>query len=117
MTTRQSIFDAMPRPTTGPWRVETRENEGHNWLIASLGASEDGKDYIVTTDGVHASEYDGDAKSDAEFIVWARNNFLFLWNAYVDAVLAGKAPAPDVSWSEWHDWIQRLREWNEAMSA
>ena len=61
------------RASTPPWKAAPGEEVGRDWLIASLGNSgEDGHDWLVTTDGVHGSKMDGDAKSDAEWIAMAR---------------------------------------------
>jgi len=60
--------------TTRPWKANTADKTGEDWLICSLGNSnEDGQDWIVTTDRIHASELDGDAKFDAALIVAAVN--------------------------------------------
>jgi hypothetical protein len=60
--------------TTRPWKANTADKTGEDWLICSLGNSnEDGQDWIVTTDRIHASELDGDAKFDAALIVAAIN--------------------------------------------
>lgn len=60
--------------TNRPWKMNTADKTGEDWLIASLGNSnEDGLDYIVTTDRVRASELDGDAKADAALICAAVN--------------------------------------------
>ncbi len=78
------------KATTRPWKVEANEKDspsGHNWfVIPSLGQSlEDNKFYCVTTDGVHASELDGDAKFDAELIVELRNSLPQIISALKDA--------------------------------
>lgn len=53
-----------------PWKVANDLSDG--FLVASLGNDgEDGKDYFVVTDGVHASELTGGAAADAEFIAHA----------------------------------------------
>jgi hypothetical protein len=66
-----------------PWRVANDIDEG--WLVASLGADgEDGKDYYVTTDGVHASELRGGAREDAEFIANAPSDIHFLLKLLYD---------------------------------
>lgn len=67
-------WEALARgATTPPWKASPGEDIGKDWLIGSLGASgSDGHDWLVTTDGVHASELLGDAKTDAEFIAEAR---------------------------------------------
>jgi hypothetical protein len=59
----------------GPWKVQTGEYDGEDWLIADLGEGEVGDSYqqiFITTDQVHTSEMNGDASTDAEFIVTAR---------------------------------------------
>ena len=50
------------------FKVDTIENAGENWLIADFGVGRDGKHYILTTDGVHASQLGllGDAKEQAD---------------------------------------------------
>lgn len=59
--------------TNMPWLAVSGPVTGEDWLIG-LGSSRDGQDYHVTTDRVRASEYDGDAKSDAAFIAAARTD-------------------------------------------
>lgn len=59
--------------STAPWKAATSEHFGQDWHIADLGESAvDGKTWMVTTDGVHASEMLGDPKTDAAFIAEAR---------------------------------------------
>lgn len=74
----KEIEDRLNNASTGPWTIETGDYTGENWLIGSffLGTSEDGENYSVhvTTDHVHASEFVGDAKADAEFIAHARTD-------------------------------------------
>ncbi len=61
------------RASTPPWKAAPGEDIGKDWLIASLGESgEDGHQWLVTTDCVHASELTGDAKTDAEYIAATR---------------------------------------------
>lgn len=53
------------------FKVDTIANAGKNWLIAELGEDDDGEKYILTTQGVHASElyyYSQGAKADGELI-------------------------------------------------
>lgn len=70
-----AIRHRVNKASTGPWTIEIGPYTGSNWIIASLGASvHDGLPYHVTTDGVHASELSGDARTDAEFIVHARTD-------------------------------------------
>ena len=50
--------------------VDTMENSGVNWMIAEFG-EDDGKQYILTTSNIHASEfhnYSNGAKADAELV-------------------------------------------------
>ena len=74
-----AIIDALdalePKVSTGPWMADATVNVGENWLVAHCGYGRDGKDHLVTTDHVHASEMDGDAKTDAEFIALVRNHW------------------------------------------
>lgn len=63
------------KASTAPWIWETGPYSGSNWLI---GSSVDGLDYHITTDHVHASELNGDAKTDAEFIANARQDIPWL---------------------------------------
>lgn len=56
-----------------PWIATCEDDWADNWLVCSLGASNEGegKNWYVTTDGVHASELRGDAAADAVFIAHA----------------------------------------------
>jgi len=67
-------WEALSRSaTTPPWKPTPGEDIGKDWLIGSLGNSGvDGHDWLITTDGVHASELLGDARTDAHFIAEAR---------------------------------------------
>ncbi len=60
------------------FKVDTIENVGENWLVANFGMDEDGKEYILTTNYVHASEYglvsDG-AKGDCELVAALLNAY------------------------------------------
>jgi hypothetical protein len=59
--------------TPGPWRTDSKERVGQNWLIALLGHG-DRKD--VSTDGVRASCLgDAGAEDDAALIVALRNAY------------------------------------------
>jgi hypothetical protein len=63
-----------------PWKVST---ELDGFLVAALGSDgEDGKNYYVVTDGVHASELQGGAKADAELIANAPKDIKRLALAY-----------------------------------
>ena len=75
----QAIEERANKASTAPWIVEAGEYSGRDWMIGSvamfLGAScWDDKCYTVTTNQVHASELEGDAKTDAEFIAYARED-------------------------------------------
>lgn len=79
----REISARLTNASTRPWKVEAGFS-GNDWLIASLGNSgEDGENYHIVTDHVHASEFEGDAKTDAEFIVWCRNDMAKIGRAYV----------------------------------
>ena len=61
------------------FKVDTTENIGINWLIAEFGFEQsDNKKYILTTDGVHASElyhYSLGAKEDCELVARLLNDY------------------------------------------
>lgn len=71
-----ALHAAERRATTGPWRSNTADKMGEDWLIASFGHDEErNADMILTTDCVRASQLDSDgAAADVEFIVLCRNN-------------------------------------------
>lgn len=81
---------AADKALRGPWLAE-HGMSGRNWVIGT-GATQEGELWCVTTDGLRASEYDGDAQGDAEFIAAARTA--------VPALIAE---------------VRRLREMNSAM--
>lgn len=61
------------------FKVDTIENVGDNWLIADFGTDQDGKHYILTTDGVRGSELSaisGGAQQDAELVCRLLNEHL-----------------------------------------
>jgi len=60
------------KATTPPWRVATDADVGDNWLVCMGGSIDDNHTYYVTTDHVHASELEGDARTDAEFVAACR---------------------------------------------
>ena len=73
----QAIEERANKATNATWIVEAGEYSGSNWLVGTitvnLGESyRDDQVYFVTTRNVHASELEGDAKTDAEFIAHAR---------------------------------------------
>jgi hypothetical protein len=52
-----------------PWRTNTKDKTGEDWLVCSFGNDHDGSDYIVTTDGVPGMAYESDgAKAEAEHV-------------------------------------------------
>ena len=59
-----------------PWRVNTKENIGNDWLLGCVfdaGTARDDFNYIITTDHIRCSHMSGaDAKDDATFIAHAR---------------------------------------------
>ena len=60
------------------FKVDTMDNFGNNWMVANFGAEDDGKEYILTTDSVHCSEYAGitrGAKGDAELVAKLLNAY------------------------------------------
>jgi len=60
------------KSTNRPWILAMDEQIGDNWLVA-LGRSLDGHSYAITTHNVHASELEGDALTDAQYILAASN--------------------------------------------
>ena len=60
------------KATTPPWRVATDADVDDNWLVGFGRSVHDNQTYYVTTDHVHASELEGDAKTDAEFVAACR---------------------------------------------
>jgi len=60
--------------STAPWRVDDKENLGRRWPICLLGAGDTGHP-IVTTNNVRASELEGTAEGDAQFIAQARTQW------------------------------------------
>ena len=92
--------------TTRPWKANTADKTGEDWLICSLGNSnEDSQDWIVTTDRIRASELDGDAKFDAALIVAAINALPGLLESArrverLEAALKPFAEARLVSWGQ-----------------
>ena len=74
-----AIRERAERASTGPWRINTLQNVGQDWLVGTVaiktGFDGEHADWIVTTDKVHASQmWAGDAKSDAEFIAHSRTD-------------------------------------------
>lgn len=63
---------------SNPWRSDTKENSGDNWLIASFGRDHKDIDWILTTDSVRASGLHSDADDDVRFCVAARRLLMAL---------------------------------------
>lgn len=61
--------------TPGPWKRQSGEYTGEDWLIASLGLdTPSNEDQFLTTHNLRSSELDGEgAAADAAFIAAARN--------------------------------------------
>ncbi len=65
-----------------PWRVNTKDRAGEDWPIGfvlhgilDVGQDTDGTNWIVTTDGIRASQMvSGGAEEDATFIAHARTD-------------------------------------------
>jgi carbamoyl-phosphate synthase large subunit len=61
--------------TTGPWRYASEKEAGDNWLICFGTGRDNSSHYVshfVTTNNVHATDVQGDARTDAEFVAAAR---------------------------------------------
>lgn len=56
-----------------PWRINIMKNWGDDWCIASFGADSKRREWILTTDHVRCSEYEGDAEDDAMFCALAKS--------------------------------------------
>lgn len=78
---RLKALDA--KASNAPWIADTKARIGENWLVGSVifcgSDSPDDhtpySDWIVTTDGVRASQFTGDgAKADAELIALSRTH-------------------------------------------
>lgn len=81
--------------TPGPWLIESGNYSGVNWLVGSLylgRSTKENKNYWIhiTTDHIHASQMNSDAKDDAHLIAAAPDlleaceyalNALYLMNA------------------------------------
>ena len=66
------------KPYREIFMADTTENIGDNWMIAEFGEDEDGKQHILTTSNVHASElhnYSDGAKADAELVAKLLNAY------------------------------------------
>jgi len=60
------------------FKSDVIENMGDNWMIADFGVDDDGKNYILTTDHVHASELHMvslGAKGDTELVAKLLNEY------------------------------------------
>ena len=75
----KAIEERANKASNAPWIVEAGDYSGANWMIGATsvflgGSAWDDKSYYITTQNVHASELEGDAKTDAEFIAHARSD-------------------------------------------
>lgn len=92
-----ALHEAGRRATTGPWRCNTADHAGEDWLIGSFGNDEDRGDMILTTDRVHASQLDGDgAGADVDFIVLCRNNIAQIVDGLRVAALLDEPELPNI---------------------
>jgi hypothetical protein len=91
----QRIARAATQP--GPWIVCAGKDIGKDWLIGVGRQDADGKDYGVTTDGVHASELCmGTPKDDATHIAtWSPDRALLVIEALKSAHNYCKLEAKD----------------------
>ena len=107
------------RATTLPWRVATGDEAGDNWLVGFGRSTADNCTYFVTTDRVHASELQGDARSDAEFVATARTAVPKLLDAL--AAMTARAEAAEqaalVKGNEWAQAIQHATAFRERAEA
>ncbi len=49
------------------------KNVGDDWLVANFGNDSKMQEWILTTDHVHVSEYEGSAEDDAMFCALAKS--------------------------------------------
>jgi hypothetical protein len=78
------ISERLAAASAALWKVENDPQKlGENWWLFDCGTSADGKHYYVTTDDVPASQGYGDPSTDAEFIVWCRNDMAKIGRAYL----------------------------------
>ena len=78
--------------TTGHWVIVTDKTKvGEDWLVGFGNSAIDGMDYYITTNRVHASELDGDAKIDAELVVNAKKDIEFM-GKLIDRLLKAGQP-------------------------
>jgi len=88
-----AILKAAEEASTAPWKLDTTQNLGDNWMIGTLlwvGSDEDKdgqfSDYIVTTDRVRASEFTGQGpQADAAFIALREAGALIEWRPIEEA--------------------------------
>ena len=83
--------------TSAPWRVATEDDAGDNWMVC-MGRSLDGHTYYVTTDHVHASELEGDARNDAEFIAACRLGVPKLVDALASTIHRAEQAEARLAW-------------------
>lgn len=107
--------------TSAPWRVATEDDVSDNWLVC-IGRSLDGHTYYVTTDHVHASELEGDARNDAEFIAACRLGVPKLVDALASTIHRAEEAEAKLAWmtadrNMWHAGCQQLEEHLAAMTA
>ena len=114
----RALADAATSP---PWRVATEDDVSDNWLVC-IGRSLDGHTYYVTTDHVHASELEGDARNDAEFIAACRLGVPKLVDALASTIHRAEEAEAKLAWmtadrNMWHAGCQQLEEHLAAMTA
>ena len=90
--------------TTGPWRYASEKEAGDNWLICFGTGRDNCSHYVshfVTTDHVHAEDLQGDASTDAEFVVAARTGVPALLDAL--AAMTKRAEAAEAKLARMYD--------------
>ena len=110
--------------TKGPWKaVKKSDFKGENWPVAwSTGVSytpeEDTEAGVyITTDSVHASELDGDALTDAEFMAHARTDIPDLVEEVERLRAVAEAQREVIEALERIPEIEKMREWEKMRMA
>lgn len=69
------IRKLLDEATPGPWRTNTREHAGDDWMIGILGYSDSHRqDLILTTDGIRASSMNASEPDDDGALIVALRN-------------------------------------------
>lgn len=87
----QAIDKLETEMSSGPFKADTMEYVGENWLIATFGDDREGVGHILTTDRVHASEATSNPEADAAFFALVRNHWPEISAAWKETKKGGAA--------------------------